>query len=343
MRPSFQPRLVNPPCGDPSLYIPFLYQRKAILFDAGDLTSLSNRDLLKIDHIFITHAHMDHFSGFDRILRLGLGRNKTLHLYGPDNFLYNLEGKLSSYQWNLVKNFTHQLIIKATEITENQRVTRIFHCRNGFSASGEKMGVLMSNILLETPSVTVTTAILDHQIPCLGLALKERFHINIIKPALTELGLIPGPWLQSFKEYLFLEQPPDTMFKVPTHYTRSPSNYFSLGELADRIARTTAGQKIAYITDVGFTPENIARIKILAKEVDHLFIEAAFLDEDSGIAAEKFHLTARQAGYLAAVCGVERLTVFHFSPRYTTRYDSIHKEAHTAFLHYQHDHTNPPP
>jgi len=77
--------------------------------------------------------------------------------------------------------------------------------------------------------------------------------------------------------------------------------------------------------------------------VDHLFIEAAFLNEDREIAAEKYHLTAHQAGYLAAVCGVERLTVFHFSPRYTDRYDSIYKEAHTAFLHYQHDRTDPPP
>lgn len=335
MRPSFQPRLVNPPFGDPSLYIPFSYRGKAILFDAGDLAPLSNRDLLKVDHIFITHTHMDHFSGFDRILRLCLGRNKILHLYGPDNFLYNLEGKLNSYQWNLVDNFTYQLVIKATEFTGNQRTTRIYRCQDGFAATGEEMNAPLSDILLETPSISVTAAILDHQIPCLGLALKERFHINIIKPALTELGLIPGPWLKRFKKYLFLERPPDTVFEVSAQYTQPSSRPFSLGELADRIVRITAGQKIAYITDVGFTSENIARIKTLAEGVDHLFIEAAFLDEDRGIASEKYHLTARQAGYLAAVCGVERLTVFHFSPRYTDRYDSIYKEANTAFCHYR--------
>ena len=80
MRPSFQPRLVNPPYGDPSLYIPFAYRGEAILFDTGDLAPLSSREILKVDHIFITHTHMDHFIGFDRVLRLCLGRNKTLHL-----------------------------------------------------------------------------------------------------------------------------------------------------------------------------------------------------------------------------------------------------------------------
>ncbi len=123
MRPSFQPRLVNPPSGDPSLYIPFAYSGKAFLFDSGELGALSNRDLLKIDHIFISHTHMDHFSGFDRLLRVFLGRNKILHLFGPENFFHNLEGKLNSYQWNLVDNFIYQMAIVATESPFNANLS----------------------------------------------------------------------------------------------------------------------------------------------------------------------------------------------------------------------------
>ncbi len=101
----FLPRLVNSPFDDPALFIPFRHENRALLFDLGDIAALSARDILKITHIFVTHTHMDHFVGFDRVLRLMLGRDKQLGLYGPQGFLANLSGKLAGYCWNLVGNY----------------------------------------------------------------------------------------------------------------------------------------------------------------------------------------------------------------------------------------------
>ncbi len=332
MRRSFQHRLVNPPFGDPALYLSLAFHHQALLFDAGDIGTLSSREILKIDTVFISHTHMDHFCGFDRILRLCLGRDKEIRLFGPADFLSHLEAKLKAYQWNLTHNDKYRFAITATEVTDHQMITRTYRCREGFAGHGDNSQIPFTGTLLETPRFTVQAAILDHKIPCLGFALRERFHINIVLPALADLGLTPGPWLTSFKNHIFAGHPPETIITVPASHTADAiSRPFSLGRLTRRIVRKTTGQKVAYVTDAGFTPANIARITALAEKADHLFIEAAFLEKDAPIAARKYHLTARQAGHLAAAAGVKDFTVFHFSPRYTDRPGEIEAQARQAF------------
>jgi ribonuclease Z len=124
MRPLFHPRLINGPFEDPALLISFDFERRAILFDLGEIYPLSARDVLKISHIFVTHTHIDHFAGFDRLLRICLGREKDLHLYGPAGFLSNVEGKLAGYTWNLVEQYGDSFSIRATEIHPDHRLTR---------------------------------------------------------------------------------------------------------------------------------------------------------------------------------------------------------------------------
>lgn len=87
MTPLFQPQPVNDPFGDPAVYVDFLFERRALLFDLGDLTPLPARKILRLSHVFVSHTHMDHFTGFDRLLRLCLGRERELTLYGPPGFI----------------------------------------------------------------------------------------------------------------------------------------------------------------------------------------------------------------------------------------------------------------
>lgn len=97
MRPIFHPDLVNGSAGDPVLFVDCMFESRALLFDLGDIQALAPKKLLRISHVFVSHAHMDHFIGFDWLLRILLGRENDLHLFGPPGFLEQVEHKLHAY------------------------------------------------------------------------------------------------------------------------------------------------------------------------------------------------------------------------------------------------------
>ncbi len=333
MRTSFHPRLINPPFSDPGLVLSFLFQKRALLFDLGDLCRLSARELLKVTHVFVSHTHMDHFVGFDALLRLFLGRDKEVHLFGPPGIFSNVRGKLSGYTWNLVDDYPHNFRLRVTEVGPATLKTRVYHCRDRFrpEAATENRG--FSRVLLNEPHFRVEGVLLDHRIPCLGLTVVENYYVNINKEALRDLGLSTGPWLTRFKNALYENSDPDRDFSVTWEQGGEviKQQEFRLGDLIEKIAKISPGQKISYVTDVEGSSENKRKILDLIQGSDHLFIEATFLDRDRDLARKKKHLTAREAGEIANAAGVKRFTLFHFSPRYTDRPEEIQTEALKAF------------
>ena len=115
MASTFAPRLVNGPFGDPGLFVELRWQGSAVLFDLGRNDGLPAADLLKVTHVFVSHTHMDHFIGFDRVLRLFLNRDKDLALFGPAGILDCVAGKLAGYVWNLTDDYPFAFDV--TEVT----------------------------------------------------------------------------------------------------------------------------------------------------------------------------------------------------------------------------------
>jgi len=173
--------LVNDPSGDPGVYLEIKYLHETFLFDLGDIQLLPPRQIRKIRYIFVSHTHMDHFIGFDHLLRICLGRNQHISLFGPPGFLANVESKLGAYTWNLVENYTNDFELAVTEVHKTHRVTRYYRCRNAFLPEGEEKCTKSGSKLIDGDSFIVNATFLDHSIPCMAFNFEEKTCLNIKK------------------------------------------------------------------------------------------------------------------------------------------------------------------
>ncbi|CAM1335173.1 ribonuclease Z [Tenacibaculum aestuariivivum] len=121
------------------------------LIDCGEGTQRQMRKykigFSKINHIFISHLHGDHFFGLIGLISTFgiLNREKDLHIYGPKGIkeITVLQLKLTK-SWTKYKTFFH-------ELTSNE-----------------------SELIFEDDKVTVHTIPLDHRIYTNGFLFKEK-------------------------------------------------------------------------------------------------------------------------------------------------------------------------
>ncbi|MFA5353071.1 MAG: hypothetical protein WC291_02475 [Thermodesulfovibrionales bacterium] len=327
MKPSFHATLVNGPFDDPVVFARVMRERRAFLFDLGQIGRLDPGNLLKISDIFVSHTHMDHFIGFDTLLRNSLRREEPLRIYGPEAVISCVEGKLRGYTWNLIRDYP--IKIEAFGISHKGISNSSFHAEEEFRRV-DHPSVPFSGIVISEPGFEVKALVLSHDIPVIAYSLKEDFHININKAALLDRGLPVGPWISELKKEIRSQKsevrsqkPEEVTFEVGEKMLR-------LEELMD-IVTITRGQKISYVTDVSPTDENIEKVISFVAGSDLLFCEAYFLDRDRDRARDRHHLTAAISGRIGREAGVSQLSLMHFSPKYRHCEDEIHREAMDAF------------
>jgi ribonuclease Z len=306
--PTFHPGLVNGRFGDPALFVEMLHRREALLFDIGDVSALSTRDLLRVGHVFVSHMHMDHFIGLDALLRVSIGREKRVRITGPRGICDRVHHKLQGYEWDLAHRYDADAVFDAVELGAQgpERGAR-FRFKSGFA--WEEQEVERGGPAGAGEGFEVRSALLEHHGPCLGYVLTEPAHANVWKNRLQERGLQPGQWLQELKAAVLASSSDQCRIALPG------GGSAPLADLRD-IVSVTPGQKIAYVTDVADTPANRDAIAQLAAGADSLFIESRFAAEDWEQARERAHLTTSAAGEIARAAGVRRVEPFHFSPRY---------------------------
>ncbi len=319
MKATFRQRLINDPFGDPALFIRIAREKKALLFDLGDIRCLSSAELHMVTDVFVSHTHIDHFIGFDTLLRIILHRDIPLNVYGPAGIIGNIAGKLRGFTWNLIKDYP--TTINVFGVDSRNLTHAVFRAANGFRK--EILHQAPSDgPLLDAQLFTVSALRLSHGTPCLAYRLNGRQEINIDKDRLLKRGLTVGPWLTELKRRLREKGTGGTI-----SVDGKPRRIESLMD----IVRTGRGPQISYATDIALKSRNIQKLVSFVKDSDIFYCEAYFLEKDRERARERFHLTAAECGRIARAAGVKTLALMHFSPLYRAHPQLLIEEAATEF------------
>ena len=147
-------------------------------------------------------------------------------------------------------------------------------------------------ILFATDKLEVSTLPLDHTVESWGYRIREKDGVTMLPERLAERG-IAGPAIGELARQGYLDQEGG---RIELH----------------EVSRPRPGQGFALIMDTRLC-DNAFR---LAQEVDLLACESTFLSSESKEAREYGHLTADQAGRIAARANARRLVLTHFSQRY---------------------------
>lgn len=325
MSASFRPRLVNGRFGDPAVFVELAHERDALLFDLGDLSKLSARDLLRVRVVGVSHMHIDHLIGFDTLLRVNVGREAKVMLFGPAGLADRLGHKLQGYTWDLVHRYETDLLFEVGELHADATIKRWrFRMSSAFSAEPAGDTKAADGLLAETPRWRLRGGIVEHHGPCLAFALEEPVRLNVWRNRLEERGLSPGPWLDRLKHAIRQKLPDETLIALPEGEAQP------LAALRDLVS-TAAGMKLGYATDLRDSAANRAVLRSLWQDCDIAFIEASFAAHDAERARERAHLTTTAAGEIARECGAKRVEPFHFSPRYEGEEPRLLAEVEAAF------------
>ncbi|MFY7066327.1 ribonuclease Z [Nocardiopsis changdeensis] len=154
--------------------------------------------------------------------------------------------------------------------------------------------------LLGEDDLRITALPLTHSLPCYGYRIAEPDGWRMLPDRLAAHN-ITGPLIGELHRQ--------------GHVTAPDGHRV---ELAD-CARPRPGQVMAFVMDTAPCPQAVE----LARGADLLVIESTYLDSEEHLAAPYGHLTARQAGRIAAQAGARSVVLTHISERYDADQDPL--------------------
>lgn len=326
-------RPVNDSFGDSAVHVDFRDERRGLLIDLGDIRALPPRKLLRLSHIFVTHTHMDHFSGFDHWLAVVLARKARVTLYGGPQFIAQVEHKLHAYTWNVAPRYAVALNLEVREIGIDGVIRRArFLSSTGFQREALESVSMVRDVIHDELTFRVRARFVDHEMPCLAFALEEKAAVRVAADRLAAMGFTTGAWLRELKHAVLTGAPGETPILVEWNdHQGAHAVTRTVDDLRPLVLDVAPGKRLGYVTDLRYTEANVQALVELLAGVDTLYIESVFLAADEDHARRKNHLTAWQAGDIARRVGARSLVPMHHSPRYEGRGGELVAEAMAAW------------
>jgi ribonuclease Z len=304
------------------LFIDYPGRDNALLFDAGDNCTLDMKRLGDLEAVFITHHHVDHFIGFDRIIRANLDCDKTLHVYGPAGTIRKVYDRIKSYEYQYFP--FQKIVLKVYEVLPDRLRSALLECTRRFPEPEITETAWRGPIVYDSAELSVEAVHVEHTVPCLAYALVEKkgYHPDPVKLA---GGVIrAGPWVSRVLDLLRSGATPDTQVEIQ-------GGQFALGLLAEHYFAVSGGARVAFVTDTAWSEAVQPGLLKLAHRAQRLYCDAFYAQPQSRQAITHRHMTATQAAEFARLARVEELILIHFASRYAGRYQTLLEEAAAVF------------
>ncbi|MDR3638415.1 MAG: MBL fold metallo-hydrolase [Isosphaeraceae bacterium] len=315
-------RLVNGSTGDPALLVDYPGRDDALLFDVGENGSLDDATLADLGAVFISHHHVDHFIGFDRVVRANLDRDKALSVYGPEGTIRKVYDKIKSYEYPFFP--FQKLVIKVHDVLPGVMRSALLECTRRFPEPTIEAREWPGPVVHDTADLSVEATLVDHTTPCLAFALVEKPVVFPDPERLAQGPIRPGPWVSEALELIRRGAPSDAKIRIG-------AKLVALEELRATYFTESACSRIAYVTDTAWSQSARPSLLRLAHEATRLYCDAFYADAQRKSAEKHRHMTATQAAEFAREAGVSELVLIHFAARYKGHFEALVAEARAVF------------
>jgi len=310
---------------DPLLFLRIRPEGRALLFDCGQIAHLAKRVVKPITAVFITHAHMDHIMGVPTLVRHHHASPLPLDLYGPPAIAERVAHLLQGFDWNLREPTWFTL--RVHEVHHD----RILHFRfpgpEGFARHFDGEEPWIAPLIWSSRYVTVEAVLLDHRIPSLAFRVTERPPFSLDPVRMEESGVLTGDWIRDMKSRIWKgREGVEVMVPYRDGEDVRMVREEDPGRLYEQIRGEQRSASVGYVTDVGWTADNLQRMEGFLTGLTLLCAECTFLGSDVGKARTSYHLCTADLNDLIARLAPRFLLPLHLSKSYLRSTADLYRE-----------------
>ena len=241
--------------------------------------------------------------------RIGFNKIRAVfisHLHGDHCF--GLIGMISTFG---LQGRTAPLHVYSPKELEYMLMSQLkFFCTHlSFDVVFHAVDTSEQSVVYEDNSLTVQTIPLEHRVPCCGYLFRE-------KPTLPHIR-------RDMIDYLGIPVSQINNIKLGADWVCEDGTVVSNSRL---VSPPDPVRSYAYCSDTRYIPTLYERLK----NVDLLYHESTYGDDNMQMAETYYHSTARQAACVARDAGVKRLLLGHYSSRYDNE-EVLLKQAQEVF------------